>query len=372
MSRAEIKAYGEARSRFISDPTSSFGKRLLDLTPEENAGLRALSDAVAKVERDERKERAAAPLEFVDVPQKAPTMSVAEASKLSKHLGGLAEIDPSAKGISIPGRSQREIREHLRAGIEKYKLSRRDPKGGASDKLKVRSNYYARGTHSSNGEIVISREVAVNAGGFAKAIATKAPGQFKREITELRNALGHEANRQLARVETQANDYRTFVHEQVHGYGPRGHFSSAYQKQGVFVEEVTTETSARKIVRDQTGLDHGDIDALSRPRHSHDRGSYTREIYDATKATQLAIEEVVGTSLSHDAAYDVLERASLRFKSLDEHPDGDTPEGLVSLFARSFDVEDIERRTGKTLSSEDRARLTDVIARRMTSAAKGK
>lgn len=372
MSRAELLAYSEAKRLGTNDPTSEFrwNAEISDRTPEQHAAMQALNEAIRKAEAAERKERAAAPLAFVDVPKSAPKMSSKVAKPAALALAPVAE-----GGTRVPAGGQKKVREHLRSVIDQYQFSRRDPLTGDGVKLKIRSNYRARGTHDSRGLITLGNDVARNGAKFVNRMATDGPDKFRDDLRAAKKLSASWSRPQgdqpsYATLSDQANDYRTYIHEQVHGYGPRGQFSGAYAREGVFTEEVTTEVSARKIVRDQAGLDHGDIEALSRPMHTGSAGSYTREIALAHVNTELAINEVTGVTLDKDQSYEVLERASMRFKSLDSHPDGDDPAGLTRLFARSYDFDDIERRTGKKLSDSDRQKLTDALARRMTSSAR--
>jgi hypothetical protein len=111
---------------------------------------------------------------------------------------------------------------------------------------------------------------------------------------------------------------RTLIHEQLHGASPL--MSGAYRETGALVEEVTTETLARKFLREHF------VDA---PRWSMDQRGMVNydDWHDAMRAEMQkiapkAVPFVLVTSgawLQHvtsDAWIGALERASLAFKQL--------------------------------------------------------
>lgn len=365
MSRAEIIArhrHWETSTTRRPDEGLETGKpkSSWDMTPEEKAHRAAFREAYEKARDDERAEVAKAPLQFVPVPREGQRLDPSAKKKLDS-------ISPLATAGKLTPKAQKAAREYLRETIEQYNFSRSDPDGKSSDTLKVKANYRARGTHDSYGNIIISKEVAENAGHFAKDMANGV--DYKAEIDKEPRTWS-EQQRQ-AELKTRANDYRTFVHEQIHGYGPRGQFSYAYEGVGVLIEEVTTETAARKIVRDQIGIGHGAIESISRPDSAGAYGSYNREIYTATTAIREGIHEVIGSDklgyghAAHINAYDVLERTSMRYKTIDEHPLGGSPEGTTTLFAKSIDHEEIERKIGRALTSDERAKIEAAVERRL-------
>lgn len=365
MSRAELIARGKhwrsTRSRQPGEEIDDSGriKSTWDMTSDERERHRQLLDAAdrAKVERD--REIAKAPIEFIPIPREIPRLSQADAKKLES-------IAPLASAGKLNAKQQKAAREYLRSTIDQYHLSLRDPTDNAGASLKVKKNYRARGTHDNFGGIIISKEVAENAGRFAQDIKNgvdyRTPFEEKRKRGYL---LDREEVRKLDELGTRANDYRTFVHEQIHGYGPRDVQSRSYAGTGVLIEEVTTETVARKIVREQIGLQHGDVEALSRPTHAGSYGSYNREIVTASDAIAAAVKDSIGYEMTSSQAYEVLERTALKYKSLDVHPLADTPDGSVTLFSRSVDHDEIERHFGGKLTSDERAKIEAAIEREL-------
>lgn len=94
---------------------------------------------------------------------------------------------------------------------------------------------------------------------------------------------------------------RVAVHEHIHGYGPVQ--KEHYHGHGLIVEEVSTEVAARRITRDQFGLD-------LRTRHTSEGGSYRDYIHGMLDVIQ---KSVPNTTLT--GAWGILEDASLKFKS---------------------------------------------------------
>lgn len=238
-----------------------------------------------------------------------------------------------------------------------------------------------RGVHySNNGLVKIHTETAKGAAQMARDLANgvdvgakirEGRGQYNKP-TGLRMREPHtqtEAERHAA----NASDYRTLVHEQIHGAGPASNHGS-YRGVGVIVEEVSTEVSARRITRDKLGLKHGDVQTLSRPEVSYSPGSYNREIYGTTRATADALKDHA-VHLNHTQSYEVIERTAHRYKSLSRESAGDlgkTPEGTAKLFARSLDFGHIEKIVGRKLSEADRGKMADAVEKNILELGRGK
>lgn len=297
------------------------------------------------------------PFQDTPPPPAGPMLDRTDAKLLSKAFGNVADLERPR----ISANNQAEIRGYLHDTIGKYNLSNRDPRTGMGETLRIKKNLGVgiRGSHWSNGAIDIQTTVAKNAAKFARDHADGVD-----YAASLRNN-GPDAATHTIR----ANDYRTLVHEQLHGYGPFN--SRAYQGVGKMTEEAVTEIAARKIVRDQLGITHADINGkhagelIGRARTVNDRGSYSRYIVNTTESVRQAIHGELGMDIGYDDAYDVVETAALRMKSMGEHPDGSTPDGLAGLFAKSMDYDDIGTRTKATLDKDKRDKLVEAIVKKM-------
>lgn len=299
------------------------------------------------------------PFQDAPPPPAGPRIDPVDAELLSKAFGNVADSERPRLSAS----NQAEIRGYLHDTIGKYNLSNRDPRTGVGETFKIKKNLGVgvRGAHWNNGQIDIQTTVAKNAAKFAR---DQADG-----VDYAASIRGSGPDSQIHTI--RANDYRTLVHEQLHGYGPRGINSRAYQGVGKMVEEATTEIAARKIVRDQLGLSHADINGkmagelIGRARSVTDRGSYSRYIVNTTESVRQAIKGELGVDIGYDDAYDVVETAALRLKSLEEHTDGNTPDGHAGLFAKSVDYDDLGSRTLRTLDKDTRGKIVEAIVKKM-------
>lgn len=102
---------------------------------------------------------------------------------------------------------------------------------------------------------------------------------------------------------TKENDkgrgLETLIHENVHGYGPVT--SEHYRGRGVVVEEVSTEVTARSVMREQFGLDMRYLSS----------GSY----HDMISGVGSAMERAMGARMTRDDMWRAMETASRTFKS---------------------------------------------------------
>lgn len=295
-------------------------------------------------------------------PTTGPRFTAEAARALHRSFGNVAD---SSRPRLTP-KNQAALRDHLHEAIGRYGLSNRDPRDGVGAQIKIKANLGVgvRGAHWGNGAMAIQTDVAKNAAKFARDQADGVD-----YAASWRNN-GPEAVAHTIR----ANDFRTFVHEQLHGYGPRGPKAQSYQGVGRMTEEAVTEMAARKITRDLLGVAHEDIngklagETLGRPRTVNDRGSYNRYIFNTADSVRRAIEAETGVDIGHEAAYDVAEEAAVRMKSLDVHPDADTPTGLATLFAKSVNYDGVGTRTSKKLDDGARGKLVSAIVDRMKAA----
>lgn len=137
--------------------------------------------------------------------------------------------------------------------------------------------------------------------------------------------------RERATAEAAAMGYKTLIHESIHAHGP--HHVSSYYGEGVAPEEISTEVAARRIVRDRVGVTADGVNASSGIGRTY--GSYQNLIDPVVSK----IRTLTGGGSSE--AYDVLERAALRYKQTlpGGTPDhtgfgGPTARDAVKLFAQ--------------------------------------
>ena len=250
---------------------------------------------------------------------------------------------------------QTQMREHLTDSLTPYGLARNDGHDAPSRSFVVKENFHARGTHDSSGHIKVDGAVAANAAALARRLGR---GDDVAKLVR-----GEGVNR--LSIDHEINDYRTHIHEQIHGYGPRNQFSGAYRHEGVYTEETTTEVVARKVTRDQLGLQHGDVRHVSSPLDASSPGSYNQHIDSATRHVQRSMLEA-GIHVGYQEAYDHVEQAALRFKMTPQHRDGGSPEGLTRLFAKSFDFTAAAARAGVSLTEEQHDNIRLRVLNRMT------
>lgn len=315
------------------------------------------------------------------VPESGPRATPQTFSKAADAYAKIRDMPIGGRGSPRP-KDQKAVRQHLHEVLSPYGLHKADKDDGSGARLQVRKLSGARGQHRSDGLISISTPVARNAAQFLHDqkngvdYASKLAGANATGVVGYVPYGSHKS--ETAELAERANDYRTHVHEALHGYGPRSMLSRSYAREGVIVEEVSTEVSARKVVRDQVGLKHGDVRALSAPTHRGDSGSYTPEIYSATSALREAVTEgshdpnVGGVHVSHAHAYEALERASLRYKSMPTHHDANTPDGSVRMFSNAIDFDHLEKLGGRKLSSDQRAKISATFAKKLTDLGHGK
>lgn len=88
--------------------------------------------------------------------------------------------------------------------------------------------------------------------GFQREQATKRAEKARDAAIEHKKKLTPEQVATLTKLHNVGDKYRTLVHEVIHGYMPGG--KSAYRAGGAIVEEVGTETLARRAMRKEFGL----------------------------------------------------------------------------------------------------------------------
>lgn len=122
-----------------------------------------------------------------------------------------------------------------------------------------------------------------------------------------------------------ATDYKTLVHEALHGFGATDR-KTGYVGTGAKIEEITTEVFARRVVRDRFGVD---LQAVMRRGKvvPYTGGSYEGEIQQAVRAIRKA------TGVTHVRALRLLEEASADFKSA---PPGDPTRTPTERLAESI------------------------------------
>lgn len=140
-------------------------------------------------------------------------------------------LDERAPRGGLTARAQRYLRGELDRLVGGFGVARHTP-SVAGDVLEVKP---ARRMHGSRGYYTPhDGTIAIADNVHAGAL------EFFRDLAAGRTPSG-----------TAAHNFRTFVHETLHGHSPMG--AGIYFHSGKVVEEVTTEVAARKIVRDAFG-----------------------------------------------------------------------------------------------------------------------
>lgn len=140
------------------------------------------------------------------------------------------------KDFNAKPEHQVAVRQQLNTLVGEHGLTPHaiDAKKKDRDKLRVRSLKGARGEYNPRtGEISVTGRVFVDSTRFLS-------GQDKSAIA--------------------ASGLKTLVHETLHAHSPLGAFT--YSRHGMWVEEVTVELGARRIMRDKFGVDLSDPDLV--------------------------------------------------------------------------------------------------------------
>ena len=211
--------------------------------------------------------------------------------------------------------------------------------------------------HRWNGEIYLRESVAQEAtDGIAKLAARKGKKTVAQSLGI--NAEGEVSASAKAAAEADYNGLSTLVHEEIHGLSRAP--SKTYRSYGVGMEEASTETLARKVVREQLGfsrstgkvpwslpriqvteLPHGHLSVNAVGGHT---GSYNNYIRPMMKEIAAAYpkETILAEGFSETLAKNI-ERAFIkskqggkRFKSAREH---------IQYFVKQLDgIKAIEKR----------------------------
>lgn len=205
------------------------------------------------------------------------------------------------------------------------------------------------------------------ANAYSEAVRELAAGvDYGRELDDL---LGRsspttgarpEDRKRIDEIRQRVNAVRVMNHETIHGHGP-GLYN---QGMGTFVEEVVTESAARRITNETLGIREGqNIHTVE----GGQRGAYGKWV----NGTATAIQEVTRSyvSMSDVEAGKALGDASLRYKSYSTNPFADrtrskrpdepgargnvTPEEAVELFIHTIDIPGILESKGVKVSPKE-------------------
>lgn len=221
-------------------------------------------------------------------PEHAPT----PVGPLTPHVPELAEGLMAAVSDGDEGEVLEKIGKTITDSLNSMGLHKRDR---GYDTLHVGSPPAgADAVREWNGKITMLKEVHQGMVEFLETFS-RDPVARKMELETITPKELYDNHRSFK----MGDGVRVAVHEHVHGYGPLQ--KEAYTGHGVIVEEVSTEVTARRIMRDQFGLDLRSDDA---------RGSYQGYIKGMLDVIQ---KSVPNTSITK--AWDILEGASLKFKS---------------------------------------------------------
>lgn len=229
-------------------------------------------------------------------PPAVPAQAPAPVSPLTPGIPALAEGLMAAIEEGDEGEVLEEMGKAITDSLNSMGLHKRDL---GYDRLTVGNpGVGADAVREWNGKITMLKEVHQGMVDFLEFFKTD-PAARKLEMEAIRPkdlyAMGKRDSMQMG------DGVRVAVHEHVHGYGPvqREH----YHGHGLIVEEVSTEVTARRITRDQFGLDLRTVSAA-------EGGAYREYIHGMLGVIQ---KSVPNTSLAK--AWDILEEASIRFKS---------------------------------------------------------
>lgn len=259
---------------------------------------------------------------------------------------------------------QKAIRKHHSDKLAEYKFPNRDT-DLAGERIKVEPKSAlgnADAYHTNRGLISLSNEMARDLDAFYKDMA--AGRNYGQEVEELKvkvrefaaqgRGMDKDTRDRLLEITNRAYAYRVMTHEAIHGHGPR----FEYQGDGVFVEEVVTESAARRVTRDVTGVQ------LDRLTHlTSGDGAYGRWINGARDSI-LNAGLTKKPTLTKQEAYLALEDAAIRYKTETE---GVFKEDAVD---RLVDKIDVEALVGQSLTLVQRVKIKEEIAIRMKMAAK--
>jgi SPP1 gp7 family putative phage head morphogenesis protein len=179
---------------------------------------------------------------------------------------------------------QRMVRREANAIVQSTGLVQQR-RGTGSDSFSTYSRRVsgARGRTSQNGNLQMREDVHRNAVAFLDRYLGLVSGKATSQ---------------------QENGFKTLLHETVHNHSPFAW--SAYERAGAVVEEVTTETLARRLMRDQFGA-RGSL--VGRTIRVNENRSYDRDI----DATRRILEQQLGVKPS--AAIRMIEDAALAMRT---------------------------------------------------------
>ena len=232
-------------------------------------------------------------------------------TKPTAQLPAQPAVPPPPPGVAAMSKGRvHDARLEIDDMLEKRGLAKRAETTPASTTTRS-PTLIDRGVHDlRTGDIEINAVVADNGAAFAAEFAKDPAG-----TTAALQAFAKERDAYLrgkqpkldmttpaAKLYIHVNDYRTMFHEALHGFGPLG--SYMYAGDAAIVEEAATEVTARKLVREQFGID---IKALAIP--GIDRiGSYEEEIRRTVKGIAKA------TGLPRSKAFTLFEEAAEEYK----------------------------------------------------------
>lgn len=227
-------------------------------------------------------------------------------------LEEMADRAPLAEGSvnALMRGDLRDLSSVMRDDLEaRWRLARRDTD---NDRFTAGLPGGGEAERTWNGDIRATPEVYGGARLFAERYAADPVG-FRAELADV-DALQFYTQPEAVR-RAGGDGMRVLIHEQVHGYGPVT--ADLFSGPLAAIEEVATEVMARTVMREEFGLNL---------RSESAAGAYWPQI----KATLSAIQGVGGVTV--DEAWDVLERAALKFKSTKPNS-AHTHDDLVETFA---------------------------------------
>lgn len=297
---------------------------------------------------------------FHAVEPEAPLMTGKRAQAMGKAFEPLRKAKPPSKA------EQKRLRDYLRASVEEYGfVDRRAWINSVADpdvyNVKELKDGVAGTLSGNDGAMTIRPSYAQRADFLARKVAA---GEPVAAIVKSKDA-----PREIA---GDVHAYHIHVHEAMHEYGPMPKSWIGYSKQGIDIEEVATEVTARRITRDHLGLALHDAPYLGVPVEGVHAGSYDDKIVRFMNGLLRGIEDATSSKyryhFSDEEAFRMIERASLRFKSMARAADVVSAEAMTTAFVESIDFDEIAKALDITISEPHRYEMAQAIADRITDA----
>ncbi len=269
---------------------------------------------------------------------------------------------------SIDPPVQREIRVVNNKLVAQYNFPNKEVGARNAFRVVVQSDRQmgnALASHSSgDSQVTLAQDTAtryssaiefLNQGGdFRKARAAASPN-FNAEGVSPRDL-----------VDRQIQALKTVTHETIHGHGP----PNGYEGHGVFVEEVTTESAARRITRESLGFANHEAEPAL--RDGSGSGSYGRMIQHTASSIGDVLEQAGVPASEYER---MVGDMAMRYKSYSVNPFRDpastsrysTSDESLKLMAHCVDFKGEAAKSGMNLSDEQVSSMKATLIQKLSS-----